>query len=832
MVGLVIVSHSWQLAQSVAVLARQVVGPDVRIETAGGLADGDDRPGTDPIRVLTAIQRVDAGAGVLVLMDLGSAVQSAEQAVAMLGPEAAALIRLCDAPLVEGAVAAAVAAGIDASLDEVEAEARRGGAAKTAHLGGTPSASVATQPAEATDEWAEVVITITAAMGLHARPAARFVQTAAEFEAEILAENVTTGAGPARARSLTDITTLGASQGHQVRVRARGVQAPDALAALAALAARGFDDAQIEPAPPAAVTRPLVHDLAGSERGAIRGLAAAPGAAIGPARRLRRGPPRRREHGTPDAEREALHVALDRARADLQVLRDTLARQAGEGHATMLDAQLALLGDEALVDPALVAIAQGERAEIAWDQAVARASQRFAALEDSYLRARADDVREVGRRILDHLMGQGATTVLRGPGILIAPELGPAQLAALDMSMVQGIVVATGSPLSHAAILARALGVPAVVGVGEMVLTIAEEMTLLVDGDAGTITIDPDLATIARIEHQAAEQTAAWERDAHDALGSAVTTDGVTIEVAVNVSSGGEVGAAITRGADGVGLFRTEVLFMNRDSPPDEQEQYQVYSTAAEAAAGRMLIVRTLDAGGDKPIDYLSGAVEANPFLGTRGIRLSLDQPDLFAAQLRAVLRAAADHDNVAVMFPMVATLGELRRAQAALDAARAELVARGLVAGTPQVGVMIEVPSAALLADQLASEVDFFSIGTNDLTQYVMAAERGNTTLVDLVDSAHPAVVRLIAHVCGSAAEHGRWVGVCGEAAADPVTAALFVGLGVRELSVAAPAVGQIKALVRSLDTAVLADVAAQAVACSDAAQVRALVVAQLDLG
>ena len=224
-------------------------------------------------------------------------------------------------------------------------------------LGATPPAPAPIDPPD-TDGWEEIVITIAAAMGLHARPAARFVQTAAAFEAEILAENLTTGAGPARARSLTDVTTLGASQGHQVRVRARGAQSVAALGALAALAARGFDDAQIEPAAPATITRPLVHDLAGSERGAIHGLAAAPGSAIGPARRLRRGPPRRREQGTPQTEREALGVALDRARADLQVLRDTLARQAGEGHATMLDAQLALLGDEALLEPAVAAIDQ------------------------------------------------------------------------------------------------------------------------------------------------------------------------------------------------------------------------------------------------------------------------------------------------------------------------------------------------------------------------------------------------------------------------------------------------------------------------------------------
>ena len=575
---------------------------------------------------------------------------------------------------------------------------------------------------------------------------------------------------------------------------------------------------------PASVTRPFVHDVSSSNADAIRGLAASPGVAVGQARRLRRGPPKPRVHGTPQVELAALNAGLGRALADLQGLRDTLARQAGEEHAAMLDAQLALLGDDALLEPARTAIAQGTRAEVAWDSAVAGVAQRFTDLDDAYLRVRAEDVREVGRRILDHLMGLGATTVLRGPGILVVRELGAAQAATLDPSMVHGIAVATGSPTSHAAILARALGVPAVLNAGEAIMTIAEEVVLMVDGDAGTITIEPDEATVVAAQRAQADRVEASEQTRRDAEGPAVTQDGVAIEVAATIAGSDDAARAVAGGADGVGLFRTEFLFMNRDDAPSEQQQIDAYSAAAAALGGRRLIIRTLDGGADKPIGYLPQAHEANPFLGRRGLRLSLANPELLGVQLRAMLRVAADHPNIAIMFPVVATLAELRQARSVLQMARVELDRAGLVAGTPQVGVMIEVPSAALMADALVPEVDFFSIGTNDLTQYVLAADRGNPAVAGVADAAHPAVLRLIAHVCQVAKSHGRPVGVCGEAAADPDIAPLLIGLGVRELSVVTPKIGVIKALVRTLDVANLARLAVDALACGDAAEVREL--------
>lgn len=824
MVGIVIVSHSARLAEGVVELARQMAGPDVAIEAAGGIDDPDNPIGTDAMRVHAAIGRAAGPDGVVVLMDLGSAVLSAELAVSMLEPEVAAGVVLCEAPLVEGAVAAAVAARIGGSRDEVADEARRGQQPKIAQLGGSEPLSQAAAPGSDDNAWTEVRLAVANRLGLHARPAARFVQTAAEYDAEVLATNATTGAGPARARSLTDVATLGATQGHELVLRARGPQARDALDALVALSARNFDETDSDLAPP--VPQPDVVPAGSAFDGTLRGLAAAPGTAVGRARRLRRGPPKARQQGDVVAEQAMLTAAIERAASDLRVARDVVARQAGEEHATMMDTQIALLDDAALLEPARAAIGEGARAEVAWQDAVSHAADRFAALDDGYMRARAEDLRELGRRIVGQLAGMGAAIVLRGPGILVARELGAAETAELDLSMVTGIAVATGSPTSHSAILARALGVPAVVNVGDGLLTVPEETVLLIDGDAGTITIEPDDATIAQVEaHQVARQrdAAAATRAAAE---PAVTRDGVRVEVSANIARADEAERAVAVGADGVGLFRTEFLYMGRDAAPSEDEQVEAYRTVATALAGRPLILRTLDAGADKPVPYLAQEDEENPFLGRRGIRLSLANPDLFRVQLRAALRVAAEGHPLSVMFPMVATVAELRAARGHLDAVRTELVNAGVdvPSGLP-VGVMVEVPSAALAASSLAADAAFLSVGTNDLTQYALAAERGNPAVADLGDPAHPAVLRLIGMACDGAAAHGRWAGVCGEAAGDADLVPILVGLGVRELSVAAPRIAAVKQLVRELDSGEAAKLAADALALEDAAAVRALV-------
>ena len=822
MVGIVLVSHSAALAESVVELAREMGGPEVAIEAAGGLEAPEPALGTDAMRVLTAIERADSGDGVLVLMDLGSAVLSAETALDLLGEERRGRIVLSDAPLVEGAVAAAVTARAGAPLEQVAAEARSGLAPKSAHLGTeAPAASSTLQFGESsapgTEEALELRLEIRNRLGLHARPAARFVRTASGFEADVTVSNITTGQGPASARSLNALATLGVRRGHEVLVRASGPDAEEALAALQELAERNFDEEERDETAVAAGS--AVPRVAAPEEGALMGLPAAPGVALGPVRHLRSAELRLPIHvtGDPDHEWAVLEAALARVRADLGAARAAVAARAGEYEAAIFDAHLLFLEDEALLGAARRAIyEQGRNAAQAWDASVAEARSAYDRLDDEYMRARAADLAGVGRQVLERLLGQAPAAVPSEPGIVVAPDLSPAQTAALEPSIVQGIATAHGGPTSHSAILARSLGLPAAVGLGESVLSLPEGTPLALDGDAGIAYPNPSDEVKAEYEERArarAEVVRAARAAAHD---PATTRDGTTIEVAANAGALADVPAALAAGADGIGLLRTEFLFLDRAQMPDEEEQYRAYLGIARALEGRPLILRTLDVGADKPLPYVEQPAEANPFLGERGVRLSLARPELLGIQLRAALRVAAAHP-VKIMFPMVATIEEYRAAVDLLERARDGLP-------RPDVGVMVEVPSAALAAESFAPEVDFFSIGTNDLTQYTLAAERGNERVAGIADPLHPAVLRLIRLVTEAARAHGKWVGVCGELAGDTLAAAVLVGLGVRELSVASPLVPAVKEAVRAIELEEAQTLAEGAVQLESAAAVREL--------
>ena len=822
MVGIVLVSHSAALAESVVELAREMGGPEVAIEAAGGLEAPEPALGTDAMRVLTAIERADSGDGVLVLMDLGSAVLSAETALDLLGEERRGRIVLSDAPLVEGAVAAAVTARAGAPLEQVAAEARSGLAPKSAHLGTeAPAASSTLQFGESsapgTEEALELRLEIRNRLGLHARPAARFVRTASGFEADVTVSNITTGQGPASARSLNALATLGVRRGNEVLVRASGPDAEEALAALQELAERNFDEEERDETAVAAGS--AVPRVAAPEEGALTGLPAAPGVALGPVRHLRSAELRLPIHvtGDPDHEWAVLEAALARVRADLGAARAAVAARAGEYEAAIFDAHLLFLEDEALLGAARRAIyEQGRNAAQAWDASVAEARSAYDRLDDEYMRARAADLAGVGRQVLERLLGQAPAAVPSEPGIVVAPDLSPAQTAALEPSIVQGIATAHGGPTSHSAILARSLGLPAAVGLGESVLSLPEGTPLALDGDAGIAYPNPSDEVKAEYEERArarAEVVRAARAAAHD---PATTRDGTTIEVAANAGALADVPAALAAGADGIGLLRTEFLFLDRAQMPDEEEQYRAYLGIARALEGRPLILRTLDVGADKPLPYVEQPAEANPFLGERGVRLSLARPELLGIQLRAALRVAAAHP-VKIMFPMVATIEEYRAAVDLLERARDGLP-------RPDVGVMVEVPSAALAAESFAPEVDFFSIGTNDLTQYTLAAERGNERVAGIADPLHPAVLRLIRLVTEAARAHGKWVGVCGELAGDTLAAAVLVGLGVRELSVASPLVPAVKEAVRAIELEEAQTLAEGAVQLESAAAVREL--------
>lgn len=812
MVGIVIVSHSARLAEGAAELAREMGGAQVPIAAAGG-TDEPGALGTDAVRVMAAIDEVGAG-GALVLMDLGSAVLSAETALDLLAEDARGRVLLCEAPLVEGAVAAAAASRAGGAIEEVAAEARNGLAGKVAHLGAGSGAAADGAPApDDGGAWSSVEAPVHGAHGLHARPAAAVVRAAADLDAEVRVSNPAGGGMPASARSLTALATLNAREGDRVRVEARGPQAAEALTAIASIIAGG----EASPPPPEAPV--VVPPVAGET---LEGVPAAPGRGMGAARVMRgAGPPAPREAThTPEEERRALAAARTAAGAELA----TTAEGADAQTRDILEAQMLMLEDAALIDAADEAIDRGTSAAWAWDDAARAVAATYAALDDPYLRERGGDVREVGRRVVALLTGTGSPPPLEG--IVVADELGAADVAAIDPARVTGIATAGGGPTSHASIIARALAIPSVAGLGPRALAIPDGAALLIDGDTGRLVVEPSTEAIIRHAQRVHDDEQLALRARERAREPAVTQDGHEIQVAGNIGTAAEAAQVRAEGGEGVGLLRTEFLFLGRREAPTEDEQHVAYAAALAALDGRRLVLRTLDAGADKPLPYLALPVEANPFLGVRGLRLCLARPEILRTQLRAALRAAAA-GPMGIMFPMVSEIGELRAARALLDEARASLEAEGLPAGAVEVGSMIEVPAAALLAGALAAEVDFLSIGTNDLVQYTMAAERGNGGVAHLSDPAHPAVLRLIATVVKAGVAHGCRVAVCGEAAADPVVAPLLLGLGVQELSVAPPRVALVKQRVRELSIAASRTVAADALGLQDAAAVRRRVAA-----
>jgi len=839
-VGIVVVSHSEELANGVVTLAREMAGEELALEAAGGI-EAPGVLGTDADRVRGAIERAMSKDGVLVLMDLGSALMSAEFAIEMLAVGAGP-IRLSEAPLVEGTVAAAVAAGGGGTLEEVAAQARGALAMKASQLGAGdgPAADAAApaaagaMPADAADAPAGVAgvetdpvrppdaqatLVMRNQIGLHARPAARLIELARSFDADVRV--VKAGGGePVSARSLTNVVALGARLGDELKVTATGPEASAAIEALRSLAAEGFGDgvSARPPAPAAPAPRgPAAASVPAPSAGdVLAGVSASPGLATGAARHLHgaTGPPPDREAESPEREHERLQQGLESARRAIANDREAIAGRAGEAEAEIFDAHLALLDDEAMLGPAGEAIDAGAAADHAWHDAAERVAARYRALQDPLLAERATDVLDIGRRVVDALQGEQDSTFDQA-GIVIVGELTPADAAALDPALVRGIAAAHGAVTAHAAILARALGLPAVVGLGEGVLAIDEGTPVLLDADAATLQVQPPAGVLREAERRR-ERDARRRAAAHE---PGATRDGARVQVFANVGSAGEAARAVELGAEGVGLLRTEFLFLDRAELPDEEEQAETLRQVARGLNGRPLVVRTLDAGADKPLPALQMPVEANPFLGVRGIRLALQHRDVLATQFRAILRVAADYP-LKVMLPMVATLQEVREARAGLAQARAETG----IAAALQLGIMVEVPAAALTAARLAEHVDFFSLGTNDLTQYTMAADRGDERLASLLAGPQPAVLRLVQVTVEAAAARGRRVGVCGELAGDPAAAVLLVGLGVTELSMAPALIAEAKTALRGVDLTQARAAAQAALEASDADAARAL--------
>lgn len=557
----------------------------------------------------------------------------------------------------------------------------------------------------------------------------------------------------------------------------------------------------------------------------LQGLPASSGVALGPAwwfRRAERAPLRARGED-PAAERARLEAARQRAAAELAALQEANRDRLSPEELAIFEAQALMLQDPELLARVEEALAGGASAEAAWSQAVEAFAAQLAALPDPYFQARAADVRDIGNRVLRHLLGAPEPSPMPGhPVVVVADDLLPSETVSLDPQRVLAFVTEGGGPTAHAAILARRLGVPAVVAVGSALREVPDGAMLLVDGEAGWVELEPTPEAI----HQAQERQARWQAARAQAEAAAhapaLTRDGVRIEVAANVGSLEDAREAFQRGADGIGLLRTEFLYLGRERAPTEEEEIAVYRALLEAMGGKPVVVRTLDVGGDKPLPYLPMPAEANPFLGVRGVRLSRRHPELLRRQLRALLRAGAGFP-LRIMFPMVSTVEEIRWLRAFVEEVRSELAAEGHpLPEDLQVGMMVEVPAAALLADRFLPWVDFFSIGTNDLTQYTLAADRTNPAVAGMADGLHPAVLRLIRSVTAAAEGTGKWVGVCGELAGDPQAVPVLIGLGVQELSVNPVRVPEVKAAVRRWSLAEARALAEEALRQEDALAVR----------
>jgi len=559
----------------------------------------------------------------------------------------------------------------------------------------------------------------------------------------------------------------------------------------------------------------------------LKGVAASPGIAVGPAFPYRPLEPYFERHKIETVERETARFreAVESSKEQLAEIRAQTQKEAGSELAEVFEAHILFLEDPALLDGVEERI-RGEKinAEAALVEVIDGYAATLAALENEYLRQRAVDVRDVGQRVLHNLLGVSAQllSTLTSPVIVVAHDLTPSHTAQMNKEMVLGFCTAMGSLTSHTAILARMLGIPAVVGLGESALSIEDGEMIIVDGTEGVVTLHPDEETIQSYKRQ---QTR-FERGRREAMRRAKlpaqTKDGHRVEVVANIGDVQSARVALEYGAEGVGLLRTEFLFFDRQSMPTEGEQYSAYRAVAEAMGQRPLIIRTLDIGGDKQLPYLEIGEELNPFLGWRAIRLCLGLVDLFKTQLRAILRAAHGH-NVKVMFPMIATLEELERAKEILHEAQAELLQEGLpLTQDIEVGIMVETPSAALAIDILAPQADFLSIGTNDLIQYTMACDRTNERVSHLYDPLHPAILRLSKHTIDAAHQAGRWVGMCGEMAGDLEAIPILLGLGLDEFSMNAPAIPRAKALICSLSMDEAREIATRALSMTRADEVR----------
>ena len=666
----------------------------------------------------------------------------------------------------------------------------------------------------------QLSITVPNPTGLHARPAKVLVKLVKSFKSDIRIQH---GEKNVSGKSVISLLTLGVERNSEIVITADGPDEDDALNALQTAIEEGLgDDLSQVPA-----TNGHTHeenaaqvstsDPTPDDASLIKAVPAASGIAIGPLFQYVQSDITIDEQASnPKDEQQKLSLAIEKAGTELSDVASQVQKRLGEDEAAIFLAHKAILEDQSMLELADSYIADGQSASRAWQQTVDNFATTLASVNDETIAGRATDIRDVGQRVQRLLSNSSTVQLPDHPVVVVSTDLTPSDTISLDPERVLGFCTAHGGASGHTAILARSLGLPAIVGAGENVLGLANGIEVILDGAAGTLQLSPDEATLKKSKESQAKLQAQSSTEMAEAQASAVTTDGHHVEVVANIANLADAQQAINFGAEGVGLLRTEFLFLDRQTAPSEQEQFEMYRDIALALEGKPVIIRTLDIGGDKPLPYLTLPEEENPFLGQRGIRLCLARPELLRTQLRAILRAST-YGKLRIMFPMIAKFDEWQQARALVKE-----IQEALNIPPVEVGIMIEVPSAALLAPVFAQEVDFFSIGTNDLTQYTLAMDRTNPLLFESSDGLDPAVLYLIGHTVRAAHAVGKWVGICGELAADPQAVPILTGLGVDELSVSVPSIPNVKSNVRKLSYAAAKKLAEQSLTCSTAANVR----------
>lgn len=649
--------------------------------------------------------------------------------------------------------------------------------------------------------------------GMHARPAALIAGMAKSFSSEIEAVN---GAKNGNAKSVVSLMSMEIAFGDQIKFRAQGDDAEKAVNEMSELI-QDLREAHEAPAKPAAAARAKSADP-----NVLNGVGISPGLAIGRVYQVRTESFAITEKSKLDAaqEKSLLNKALATAVQELSALMAQVKSQTDASRAAIFAAHQELLDDPDLVNMANGFIDKGKTAAYAWSKTTEEHAGRLAKSNNELLANRANDLRDVSRRVLSQLAlpSDKKSAVIPDNAILIAENLTPSETVQIDRSKVVGFCTTTGGATSHVAILARSLGLPALAGADPAVLQLADGLEVVLDGESGELRRNPTAEQkkeVTRLQNENLERRQAALQLSHQ---PAITRDGIRIEVAANIGNAEDAKQAVELGGDGVGLLRSEFLFLERDDAPSEDEQFRVYQEIADILGERPLVIRTLDVGGDKPLRYLPMPAEENPFLGVRGIRIGLVRPEILRTQVRAILRVKSKA-KMHIMFPMISTLEELMQAKAVVEEER-----KALNAAPVSVGIMVEVPSTALMADVFAKEVDFFSIGTNDLTQYTLAMDRGHKDLAKQVDAMHPSVLKLIEMTAQAGLRHGKWVGVCGGLASDLNAVSILLGLGVRELSVSLPSIPLVKSKVRESAVNEAEELAKQVLVLKNGAEVREL--------